>query len=38
MDGKWNKWWMWPLAPFILLTVAMLWMYDRIKPNKGDKR
>ena len=33
MDGKWNRWWMWALAPFILLIVGLLWMYDWIKPK-----
>ena len=23
MDGNWNKWWMWLLAPVILLAVGM---------------
>jgi len=35
MDGKWNRWWMWPLAPAILLVVGFLWLRDWIKPKKG---
>ena len=38
MDGNWNKWWIWPLSPFILLIVGLLWMYDWIKPTKVGKR
>lgn len=38
MDGNWNKWWMWLLAPVILIVVALLRVWDRIKPAKGVKR
>ena len=38
MDGNWNKWWMWPLAPFILLIVGILRVYDWIRPNRGRKQ
>lgn len=29
MDGNWNKWWLWLLAPF----VAVLWCWDKLHPT-----
>lgn len=38
MDGNWNKRWLWALSPFIVLTVAVLWLYDWLWPKREGKR
>ena len=38
MDGNWNKWWLWALSRFIVLTVAVLWLCDWLWPKREGKR